>query len=270
MVHHKGQGAPDFKIRIIKYCKDALSRQVGEAVRISYRGQPLNSKSVYNRSWLSRLVLEEENEEEQIRDDAQEDEETPELGGLTGLTGVWKTGEKRSQERQDVQQQPRRKRRKLKFDILDDDWGCMATGEDLDRIEQEETARSSFLMAGDRKGWKTDKNQELVYIWVGCKKYHPGDSMSERKNWKVHVQPTGFCSIPVPSPICCICRPLLNYGDKTIHSRFEQDGVRDQNKVFLEDKKEFDYVLCKFCILSAFWKAFIYLMNANYFSTNAQ
>ena len=35
----------DFRIRVIKYCKDALSRQVGEAVRISYRGQTLNSKS---------------------------------------------------------------------------------------------------------------------------------------------------------------------------------------------------------------------------------
>ena len=56
---------------------------------------------------------------------------------------------KRSHERQTVHQQPRRKKRKLKFDILEDDWGCLATGEDLDRMEEEETARSSFLMAGD-------------------------------------------------------------------------------------------------------------------------
>ena len=28
----------NFHIRVIKYCKDALSPQVGEAVRISYRG----------------------------------------------------------------------------------------------------------------------------------------------------------------------------------------------------------------------------------------
>jgi hypothetical protein len=166
MVHHKGQGTPDFRIRVIKYCKDALSRQVGEAVRISYRGQTLNSKSGYNRSGISRLVLEEEKEEEQIRDDAQEDEETPEPRGLTGLTGGWKTGEKRSQERQDVHQQPRRKRRKLKFDILDDDWGCMATGEDLDRIEEKETARSSFLMAGDtnNKSGKVGK-QTTIRNW---------------------------------------------------------------------------------------------------------
>ena len=41
-------------IRVIKYCRDAMSRQVGEAVRISYREQTLNSQSGYNRSGISR------------------------------------------------------------------------------------------------------------------------------------------------------------------------------------------------------------------------
>ena len=63
MMHHQGQGTSNFHIRVIRYCKDALSRQVGEAVRISYRGQTLNSKNGYNRSGLSRLVIEEKDDE---------------------------------------------------------------------------------------------------------------------------------------------------------------------------------------------------------------
>ena len=57
--HHSSRGQPNFLIRVIKYCRDALTRQVGEAVRIGYRGQTLNSKGGYNSSKLSRLVLEE-------------------------------------------------------------------------------------------------------------------------------------------------------------------------------------------------------------------
>ena len=36
---------------------------MGEAVRISYRGQTLNNKNGYKRSGLSRLVIEEKEEE---------------------------------------------------------------------------------------------------------------------------------------------------------------------------------------------------------------
>ena len=62
-IHHGGTGSPKFKIGVIKYCRDALSRQVGEAVRISMRGQTLNSKSGCNRSGLSRPVLKDKQED---------------------------------------------------------------------------------------------------------------------------------------------------------------------------------------------------------------
>ena len=55
--HHGGQGTPKFRIDGIKYCQDTPRRQVSEAVRIQYRGQTLNSKSGFNRSGLSMLVL---------------------------------------------------------------------------------------------------------------------------------------------------------------------------------------------------------------------
>ena len=84
LTHHHGQGIPKFKIRVIQYCRDTLTRQVGEAVRINYRGQTLNSKSGYNRSGLSRLVVEERDEETQ--EEIQEIE-CPDPRGLKNLHG---------------------------------------------------------------------------------------------------------------------------------------------------------------------------------------
>ena len=41
--HHHGQGEPRFRMEVIYFCRDALARQVGEAVRIQKRGTVLNS-----------------------------------------------------------------------------------------------------------------------------------------------------------------------------------------------------------------------------------
>ena len=57
ITHQEGQGKPDFRLEVVKYFRDTLSRHVGEAVTIQYRGNTLNSKAGYNRSGLSRLVL---------------------------------------------------------------------------------------------------------------------------------------------------------------------------------------------------------------------
>ena len=62
-------------MRVVRSYKTALSRQIGEAVRIRRRGGAgliLNSKSEYNRCKIPRLVLE-ELDEEQIK--AMEDKE---------------------------------------------------------------------------------------------------------------------------------------------------------------------------------------------------
>ena len=49
---------PKFKIRPVKVCQDALSRQVGESVRIDLRGgNVLNSKTEYSRFRLPRLTI---------------------------------------------------------------------------------------------------------------------------------------------------------------------------------------------------------------------
>ena len=45
------------------YWTDALSRHVGKAVRIGFRGQTLNLKGGFNRSAIKRLVLDEKIED---------------------------------------------------------------------------------------------------------------------------------------------------------------------------------------------------------------
>ena len=40
IIHHGGEGVPNFQIRVIKYCRDALSHQVGEAVESLTENKP--------------------------------------------------------------------------------------------------------------------------------------------------------------------------------------------------------------------------------------
>ena len=72
-VHHQNEhGAteePKFQVRAVKYYKTALTRQIGEAVRIRRRGGAgmiLNSKSEFDRCKIPRLVIEEQEEIEKL------------------------------------------------------------------------------------------------------------------------------------------------------------------------------------------------------------
>ena len=118
LTHHGGQGTPQFRIEVIKYCQDALTRQVGEAVRIQYRGQTLNSKSGFNRSGISRLVL-----PEPIEDDSQEPpcrmDEVAEPRGLNRMSRS-PTGVKRKEFKRKEYQTKSKKRRKLEYEVIDE------------------------------------------------------------------------------------------------------------------------------------------------------
>ena len=62
MEAHEG-AAPKFYMRVVKYYKSALSRQIGEAVRIRRRGGAgniLNSKAEFDRCKIPRLIVEEQ------------------------------------------------------------------------------------------------------------------------------------------------------------------------------------------------------------------
>ena len=65
IMKHQGEGEPEFHFKVGKHFKSALSRQVGEAIRLERRGvSSLNSKGEYNRCKISRLVLEQPMEKE--------------------------------------------------------------------------------------------------------------------------------------------------------------------------------------------------------------
>ena len=56
--HMLEEGQPRFKIRLVKTCTDALTRQISESVRINLRGtNVINSKSEYSRCCLPRLTI---------------------------------------------------------------------------------------------------------------------------------------------------------------------------------------------------------------------
>ena len=72
---HEGAANPKFMMRIVKHYRSALSRQIGEAVRIRRRGGAgciLNNKAEYNRCKIPRLVLEEEDDEQTLRNEEQD------------------------------------------------------------------------------------------------------------------------------------------------------------------------------------------------------
>ena len=73
-----GEEEPNFVMRVVKNHRSALSRQIGEAVRIMRRGGEgsiLNSKSEFDRCKIPRLIVEEE-DLEQIEREQKEELET--------------------------------------------------------------------------------------------------------------------------------------------------------------------------------------------------
>ena len=66
VLHHNSVGEPKFIMKIVHFHRSALSRQVGEAIRIFKRGGAvLNSKTEYNRCSITRLSLEQAEKEQE-------------------------------------------------------------------------------------------------------------------------------------------------------------------------------------------------------------
>ena len=59
IVHHEGEGEPEFRFKVLGHHKSALTRQISEAVQIRGRGKiALNSKGEYDRCKIHRLTME--------------------------------------------------------------------------------------------------------------------------------------------------------------------------------------------------------------------
>ena len=77
VLHHDGEGEPEFHLQLVRTFRTALTRQVHEAVRIQEWGEDriLNSKAEFNRCTIGRLTLGENNtaDEERILRERLED-----------------------------------------------------------------------------------------------------------------------------------------------------------------------------------------------------
>ena len=72
--HPDMRKVPEFRFKIVRSYRDPLTRQVGESVRIDMRKGVLNSKTMYSRNPLPRLVLEKTDKEKKYEEFAKEKE----------------------------------------------------------------------------------------------------------------------------------------------------------------------------------------------------
>ena len=123
-IHHGGEGDPQFHMKVVKFHKTALKRQVGEAVRIRRRGEVLNSKGEFNRCSITRLTL-----PESPPTIAVTTQETHECGeGDEGVSlwsdkGVGKPPMSDPQKRVGDSEGSKRPSKRRKFNLVEDGWG---------------------------------------------------------------------------------------------------------------------------------------------------
>jgi hypothetical protein len=158
-IHHGGMGNMDFKFNIVRGYQDSLSRQVGEAVRVQLRQNVLNSKSIYNRCKLTRLVVDRELLED--KNAREEDNKRDNGEQLEADITLVETGEKR----QLVEvQKPGRKKAKLKHPVEGEDWGLVETDQDgtTSFLYQESNGRGTWV-----EGVGGHKKQSTIKVWTG-------------------------------------------------------------------------------------------------------
>ena len=164
-IHHRGEGEPDFIMKVVGVHRTALSRQVGEAVRFVKRGLVLNSRSEFNRCSISRLSLEqvitpdidpevplaEERVEEDLTTDWTEqllvnrdraDQQNRQVLGRVETAGSYK----RKEGDIDIMSSKKKKR---KYALAGEEWG------------EQELKLSSFLYSGIENMVPAEQNLEL-------------------------------------------------------------------------------------------------------------
>ena len=88
LVHGSDDCMPVFDIRVVKFCKTAIERQVLEAVRIAYRASEpgvviMNSKSEFNRCTLPRIVMFCGDKSNEVENNVPQNAESSEGGKVT-------------------------------------------------------------------------------------------------------------------------------------------------------------------------------------------
>ena len=155
---HEGR-EPNFMMRTVKFHKTALSRQTGEAVRIRRRGGEgavLNSRGEFNRSFIPRLQLVEEQVIKEL-ETAEEEEQEETRRQLVGSDGDWeqRKARDRAAPKLDGSRSSRSKRSKgshgarplkrFKFDIIPEGWGSLT----INKEEAKTTSKQRGVCEGD-------------------------------------------------------------------------------------------------------------------------
>ena len=215
-LQHPGE-EPNFLVKAVSFHRTALGRQIREAVRIRRRGgegRILNSKAEFNRSYIPRLVVDKQGEEEVKASLEQERQEVRNL--LDKEEGEWQVSKMRSRESRDKKRRlhsnqdqrswtqdmeedqgwgGRRKKRKLLFSTIGENWG----GED-DLGQGKEDDRWKKIDVGDKLVKKRGGQEALVDHGLG-----PPEAVDPGREVTIHQQP----------------------GGKIMHSRVVRDGTPD-------------------------------------------
>ena len=143
MEQYHGREKPKFIMRVVQLHRSALSRQTGEEVQIMRRGgagSVLNSKSEFNRCYIPRLKVEEQDKirtmEQQEEDEMKaisttlrkKDEVWERRKNVKKTGGTFTTGSSTKRGSQNERNQGRRKR--LKYEVLGEDWGVQKSTSD--------------------------------------------------------------------------------------------------------------------------------------------
>ena len=143
-MEHIGELHPKFAMKVVKFHKTALARQVAEAVRIRRRGGEgaiLNSRGEFNRCHIPRLKLEEREQNEvtnnkdreqnkkmlREQDRCWEKDRILELGAGAVLgpstSPVKRRGEDREQQEVTMGGAVKKRRKEWKYEVLEEGWG---------------------------------------------------------------------------------------------------------------------------------------------------
>ena len=157
VLHHNSTGEPNFIMKVVKFHRTALSRQVGEAIRIHKRGMVLNSKGEYNRCHITRLSLgnSEDFHDKQAEQGGEEDLDKDWTEVLLAGRDRVDKDDRQGLGRMELYKGAKRKednagtkrKKRMRYARLEDDWGM--TG-DLD------PGNGSTLISSGLEGARTD------------------------------------------------------------------------------------------------------------------
>ena len=216
---HQG-AAPNFKMRAVSFHRSALSRQIGEAVRIMRRGGEgmiLNSKSEYDRCKIPRLQVEEQKDEEWTMEQQQDLEQT--MNELEEQSRLWSSKKYEERKREDKTtwsresrsnvREPdyeeggagRKNKKRRKYVIMEENWG-----------EQEYEKPPSPPPPAIKE--QEEQLLQLPYYSREPERTLPTSSPSKEEQHLVEVAPTR--------------KPTTTEGEEQALSHYHQPPIKEQ------------------------------------------